>query len=131
MYRYHLHREHVLLLEFCIRVFALLASVPRRYRLTLPGLLICVPVCLWVWLSKVQPLVTYLDVRMIDWLAQHCWQHQESLTWIAERAGRRILILLSHTGCNSDTGKIMLNDHQDLQGTISQDSLKFSFMLFS
>lgn len=41
VYKYHLHREYVLLLEFCICVFALLASVPRRHRLTLPGLVIC------------------------------------------------------------------------------------------
>lgn len=83
VYRHHLHREYVLLLEFCIHVFALLANVPRRRRLTLPGVVICVLACLWVC-SKVQPLVTYLDISMIDWLAQHCWHQQDSRTWIAE-----------------------------------------------
>lgn len=51
VYKYHLHREYVLLLEFCIHVFALLASVPRRRCLTLPGLVICVLVCLSLGLA--------------------------------------------------------------------------------
>lgn len=77
VYRYHLHREYVLLLGFCVHVFALLASVPRRHHLTLPGLVICVLARLWVCLPNVQPLVTYLDIRMIHWLAQHCWHHPD------------------------------------------------------
>lgn len=130
MYRYHLHREYVLLLEFCIHVFALLASVPRRHHLTLPGLVICVLARLWVGLPEVQPLVTYLDIRMIDCLAQHCWHHPDLDCWEFSRARSRILILLSHSGCDSDTEKIRLNDYQDLQQIISQDSLKVSFTLF-
>lgn len=40
-------------------------------------------------------------------LALDCWEF--------DRAGRRILIFLSHSGCNSDTEEIMLNDYKDLQ----------------
>lgn len=90
----------------------------------------CMPLGLALLGAAFGDISAYQD----DWLAASTLLAPSQLLaldcWEFDRAGGRVLTLLSHSGCNSDTQEIMSNDYKDLQEIISQESLKFSFTPF-